>query len=160
MTTILLIAFLAERYHKSQTKKKSERIIKKQVSFNIDNYYFPKEPIKFKEIEVLSILFSTKDEVDESNRNVINKVCLNILNIQSDKEIELVAETFQIINRTIIFSVNIPDNGVFNFTGTFLGENGPMNYSVSENETVEMKCLIEINGIYKKETDFTYFSGE
>jgi len=160
LTTILLIAFLSCNSQKSEKKENIVTKTEKQVSFNIDGYYFPKDTIKYKEIEVLSILFSTKDEVDESNSNVINKVYLNLLDIKSGKRIELVAETFQLKNKVINLSVSIPDIGVFSFNGTFLGKNGPMNDNVRENETIVMKGKIEIGGDFKKETDFSYFAGD
>lgn len=159
--SILLITFILSCQDQNvETKEKPLIKKEKKVSFDIDGYYFIKDTIIFKEIKVLSILFSTKDIIDESNYNIINKVYLNILDNKTGREIELKVKEYKFENKKISLSVTIPEIGVFSFKGTFLGENGPMNDDVIEDETIVMKGLMKIGSDFTKEICFTYFAGD
>ncbi|NVN93706.1 MAG: hypothetical protein HXX18_00340 [Bacteroidetes bacterium] len=159
--SILLITIILSCQNQNvETKEKPLIKKEKKVSFDIDGYYFLNDTIIFKEIKVLSILISTKDTIDKSNYNIINKLYLNILDTKTGREIELKVKEYKFENKKISLSVTIPEIGIFSFEGTFLGENGPMNDNVIEDKTFVMKGLVKIGNNFTKMTSFTYFAGD
>ncbi len=108
----------------------------------------------------MSILFTTSDEKDNLGNNKIKYVELEYYDKTTDKDETVKAKEIKYKNKAIslLFETTI---GKIILKGQFLGEHGPTNDNVDDNQKIMvLKGTFTINEDYEKKTMFSYFGGD
>lgn len=152
---------------KSDSNKTKESLItnstsirNEQAGFDTDGYYLPVDTIEYGNNNLMSILFATSDEKDNLGNNKIKYVELEYHDKKTDKVETIKAKEFMYKSKAIslLFETKM---GKIIFNGQFLGEHGPTNDNVDDNQKIMvMKGTFTINEDYEKKTMFSYFGGE
>ncbi len=151
---------------KSDSNKTKETLINsttirnEQTGFDTYGYYLPVDTIEYKNIILVSILFATSDEKDNLGNNKIKYVELEYHDKTTDKSETVKAKDFKYKSKAIslLFETKI---GNIIFNGQFLGEHGPTNDNIDDNQKIRvLKGTFVINGDFEKKTMFSYFGGE
>ena len=138
----------------------STTIGNEQVGFDTDGCYLPVDTIEYKNNILVSILFATSDEKDNLGNCEIKYVELENHNKITDKNETVKAKEVKYKNKAIslLFETKM---GKIIFTGRFLGEHGPTNDNVDDNQKIMvLNGTFTINDDYQKKTLFSYFGGE
>ncbi len=152
---------------KSDSNKTKEALISnsttirnEQTGFDTDGYYLPVDTIEYKNINLVSILFATSNEKDNLGNSKIKYVELKYHDKTTDENKTVKAKEINYKNKAIslVFETKI---GRIIFNGQFLGEHGPTNDNVDDNQKIMvLKGILKINEDYDMTTMFSYFGGE
>jgi len=148
--------------NKSKESVRTNSTIKKNVNvgFDMDGYYMPVDTIEYENNILISILFATSDEKDKLGNNKIKYVELEYHDKTTYNVKTVKAKEFKYKNKTIslLFETKI---GKIIFNGHFLGEHGPANDNVDDNQKIMvLNGTFTINENYEKKTMFSYFGGD
>ena len=169
--TIILVTIISlgmsscsqkENSNKSKDVLITNSTIKKAVhtGFDTDGYFMPVDTVEYENNNLVSVLFSTSDEKDNLGNNKIKYVELEYHDKTTDKVETVKAKKFIYKNKTIslLFETKM---GKIIFNGQFLGEHGPANDNVDDNQKIMvLNGTFTINENYEKKTMFSYFGGD